>query len=211
MNEKPFEGLKLFPFNAHPYGLSYEQWSMKWWSWILQIPEQSNPAFDMTGRNAYAKQDNPHVFFLCQTFDRKNSSPCRIVTIQKGTSLFFPVINWISVSPGDGKTEADLILKAETKMNTIGDLKLKINGRPICTNLEKYRVKSRPFHVNLPRNNILKLNPGVKKVVSDGYWILTEAIIEPIHLVTFGSCSAGLTKIGVNYEINIVGYQGSSS
>lgn len=205
MNEKRLEGLKIFPFDAYPYGLSYEQWSMKWWRWILQIPEKNNPAFDITGRNAYFKQDNPHVFFLCQTFDNKSSSPCRAVTIQKGTSLFFPVINWISIYPEDGKSDVDLVLKAEAKMNTIGDLELQINGRPMCTNLEKYRVKSRPFHVNLPRNNILKLKPGIKKVASDGYWVLTGAITEPIHLVTFGSCTAGVTKIGVKYEINIVG------
>ena len=203
MNDTSFEGLKIFPLDAHPYGLSYEQWTIKWWSWILQIPQENSPAFDLTGRNAYIKQNNPYVFFLCQTFDRNNSAPNRIVSIKKGLSLFFPLINWISVSPEDGNTDADLILKAEAKMDTIGDMKLNINGHPICTNLEKYRFKSHPFHVNLPRNNILELDAGIKKVASDGYWILTEAITVPFHLVTFGSCTSGLTKIGVRYEINV--------
>ena len=203
MNDTPFMGLELFPFDAHPYGLSYEQWSIKWWNWILQIPQENSPAFDMTGQNAYIKQDNPYVFFLCQTFDRNNSTPNRIVSIKRGLSLFFPLINWISVLPEDGKTDAELILKAEAKMDTIGDLKLNINGQPICTDLEKYRHRSHPFHVNLPRNNILELEAGIKKVASDGYWVLTEPIKVPIHLATFGSCTSGLTKIGVRYEINV--------
>ena len=127
------------------------------------------------------------------------------MTIKKGRSLFLPIINWISVSPEDGKTDKELILKAGAKMDTIRDLKLAVNGHPISTQLERYRVKTHPFQVNLPENNILKLKQGVKNVVSDGYWILTEEVTIPVRLETFGSCSAGLTKIGVNYEINIVG------
>ena len=105
--------------------------------------------------------------------------------------------------PEDGKTNKDLILRAETKMNTIRELKLVVDGRRIEAQFERYRVKTNLFHINLPENNILMLEQGVKKIVSDGYWILTQKVNAPIRLETFGTCSAGLTRIGVNYDITL--------
>ncbi len=195
--------LRLYPRESNPYGLTYEEWSIKWWRWLLKIPIKNNPAFDPTGKNAYIYQNNPFVFFLCQTFDNSGFAPIRNVTVQKGRSLFLPIINWISVSPQDGVTDEDLFQKAQNKMNSIENLDLNLNGERIDKGLEEYRVKSHVFDVTLPTDNILKLGSGEWKVVSDGYWILTEAVTVPIYLTTFGSCSSGLTNIGVRYNIQV--------
>jgi hypothetical protein len=204
MNNISFRTLQLFPVNSRPYGLTYAQWTMKWWSWLLKIPIQNSPVFDETGRNAYLDQDDPHVFFLCQTYGQNRSNPSRHVLVQKGQSLFMPLINWISIAPEDGQTDNDLILKAQSKMNSISDLTMIVNGDQFTADFSQYRVQSKPFYVDVPKENILTLQPGTKKIVSDGYWILTESIIKSMQLTTFGSCSAGLTKIGVNYDITIV-------
>jgi hypothetical protein len=123
--------------------------------------------------------------------------------IQKGRSVFMPLINWISVAPEDGETDKELFLKARTKMNTIKDLKVNVNEYEISNEFDEYRIQSSPFYVELPKYNILNLAGGVRRVISDGYWILTQPIMKPILLKTFGSCSAGLTKIGVNYDIKV--------
>lgn len=204
MNNGPFQALKLFSVNSRPYGLTYEQWSIKWWAWLLKIPIQNNPVNDDTGRNAYLGQEDADVFFLCQTFGQNKPNPSRQVSVQKGKSLFMPLINWISTAPEDGQTDDDLITIAKSKMDTIRDLKIILNGNQIFRDFSQYRVQSKPFCVELPKNNILGLSPGTKKMVSDGYWILTKSILKSLDLTTFGSCSAGLTKIGANYHIKII-------
>ena len=195
--------LELFSNNTKPYGLTFEQWCMKWWSWLLKIPNHKNPANDATGENAYVNQVDTKVFFLCQSFEQQRISPSRRISIQRGKSLFFPLINWISVLPEDGKTDEDLMTKANAKMKSVKDLTVIVNGRQITEDFCKYRVQSRPFHVELPEENILRLLAGKKRVVSDGYWILTKPITDGFKLSTFGSCTSGLTKICVNYEITL--------
>jgi len=205
MNDRSFTTLKLFPVNSSPYGLTYEQWSKKWWSWLLNIPIQKSPVYDQTGRNAHWGQDDPNVFFLCQTYGQSNLNPTRRVLIHKGKSLFMPLINWISIVPEDGQTDSDLISKAQYKMDSIRDLRIIVDGDECTTDFCQYRVQSKPFCVDLQKDNILALQPGPKRIASDGYWILTESILKSLYLTTFGSCSAGLTKIGVNYDLRIVG------
>jgi hypothetical protein len=195
--------LSLFPCNTKPYGFTYEQWTEKWWCWLLDIPKDISPASDETGNYAHINQNDKHVFFLCQTFEQTNSVPTRRVLIQRGKSLLFPLINWISVAPEDGETDQDLRLKARNKMNTIQNLLINVDGHEIRSGFEGFRIQSHPFYVELPKCNILNLNPGFRKVVSDGYWIFTHPIVRSISLTTFGSCTSGLTRIGVIYNISV--------
>ena len=59
----------VFSINSKPYGASYGEWAARWCQWMLTIPKSKNPTLDPEGNNAYINQDNPHVFFLCQTWD----------------------------------------------------------------------------------------------------------------------------------------------
>lgn len=199
----PNQALALFPSNSRPYGLEFEQWTVKWWSWLLSIPKRINPSFDKTGNNSHIGQDNPNVFYLCQTFEQRKALPSRIVLIERGLALFLPLINWISVFPEDGNNDKELALKARAKMNTIGKLMISINAMEFI-NLKEYRFQSQPFHVTIPDENILNLTPGTRRVISDGYWIMTHPVTQSIQLKTFGTCTSGLTRVGVNYDIRIL-------
>ena len=44
-------------------GLSYGQWTVKWWQWSLSIPADRNPVLDNTGINAGENQPED-VWFL---------------------------------------------------------------------------------------------------------------------------------------------------
>ena len=36
----------VFPVDSKPYGLTYGEWTAKWWQWALSIPKDINPAGD---------------------------------------------------------------------------------------------------------------------------------------------------------------------
>lgn len=40
---------KIYPPDSKPFGLTYGQWSEKWWQWSLGIAMADNPAGDETG------------------------------------------------------------------------------------------------------------------------------------------------------------------
>jgi hypothetical protein len=176
---------------------------MKWWQWLLAIPKRVNPAFDIDGTHSDVGQISDDVFFLCQTIEGTVNVPIRRTIIRSGSSIFMPILNWVSVMGHDGSTDEDLQQVAKERMNLISSLEVKING-VILRGLEKYRYQSQFFNVFLPEENVFDVKPGNKRFLSDGYWIFTEPIFDDVELSTFGSCSSGITKIGVNYYIKVV-------
>ena len=41
----------VFPIKSKPYGLTYGEWSAKWWQWAISIPTAESPMLDGTGEN----------------------------------------------------------------------------------------------------------------------------------------------------------------
>jgi hypothetical protein len=194
----------VFPIHDRPFGLSYGDWTVKWWKWILQIPKSINPLFDMDGKNAYLNQIHDKVFFLCQTLESSEEFPHRTVKIPKESSIFMPVINWVSVLGEDGETDEQLLQVARQRMDVVKDLHIYINEITLTTDiLKKFRTESPFLDVLLPENNIFGLPSGQTRMVSDGYWIFLRPISDSIRIKSLGSCSSGITKIGVDYNINI--------
>lgn len=197
----------LFPVESRPYGLTYGEWSAKWWQWLLSIPRANNPVFDNNGDNAHANQDNPNVFFLCQTVEgiqKGRTSQSRTIYLRAGKSIFMPIINWISVLNLDGQTDEELTTVAKRKMNVISELRVVIDGVTIEEELVRYRALSPFFNMKVPDDNIFQLPPGVRRFVADGYWIFLKPIEKSFSLTTFGSCSSGVNKFGINYVIKLL-------
>lgn len=101
----------------------------------------------------------------------------------------------------DGETDKELLDKATKSMDVIGDMEISINGVALRENLSNFRALSPFFEVQLPQDNIIGISPGRRRAVSDGYWIFFKPLQSEISLRSFGSCSSGATKIGVDYEI----------
>src|SRR5919108_2273011 len=79
-------------------GVSYEGWTVWWWSWALQGPRATNPVYDKTGNNAHRRQppEEPyHVMFLAGTFDResKNGKITRRISTNRNASILIPIVN----------------------------------------------------------------------------------------------------------------------
>jgi hypothetical protein len=102
----------------------------------------------------------------------------------------------------DGKTDDELMNVANKKMDVVNNLEVSINKIRL-TGLEQYRVKSSFFEVILPDNNIFDLPPGRRRSVADGYWLFFSPSERSIELLTFGSCSSGLTQIKVYYDLTL--------
>jgi hypothetical protein len=58
---------QLYPTNSKPYGLTYGEWSAKWWQWAMSIPTKDSPIVDKTGAKCAVGQNDPNVWFLAGT------------------------------------------------------------------------------------------------------------------------------------------------
>ena len=199
MNELAAEILSI---DSLQYGHTTSEWTIRWWRWLLSIPRIENPAFDSTGNNCGLCQEYPEVFFLCQTIGNSESQAFRKATVPKNKALFMPIINWISISGVDGETVEELNSVAKKKMDAVTDLELKLNGK-VVDGLHKYRSCSPVFDIILPENNVLDMVSGSRRCVSDGYWVFLKPVRDNFTLNSFGSCSLGVNRIGIGYELTI--------
>lgn len=196
--------ISIFPIDSKPYGYTYGEWSAKWWQWLLSIPKPDNPLLDTTGANSTINQGNSNVFFLCQTYEGEKSIPDRVVTLASGRAIFMPIINWISVMHIDGENDDELVATAKERMDVVANLEITINGITVKEGFEGYRAQSPFFNLELPVNNIFGVPAGHRRAISDGYWLFVKPLEKGTSLTSFGSCSSGVTKIGVNYNISVV-------
>ncbi len=196
------DDISIYAVDSYPFGTSYVEWSIRWWKWLLGIPKEVSPSSDSTGQYAQLKQSDPNVFFLCQTFTRHDDNPTRHVIVPFGKAIFMPIINWISVFPDDGRSDDDLLAMAKRKIDAVENLELSINYQKLKVDLNKYRVTSTAFEVYLPKNNLLNAEEGYSRCVSDGYWVLFLPFKQKLLISSYGSCSLGITKIAISYDIN---------
>lgn len=193
--------ITVYSPKSSPLGKSLNDWCILWWNWLLKIEKSNSPALDMSGENAYMNQNNPDVFFLCQTFEKSRIFPQRRIKIPHNKKIFLPILNWISYRDQENQTEEELRLEADGKMNNIGMLTFLINEKPLTANLKDFRIQTSIFYIDLPKDNLLGAKPGLTTVVSDGYWLFLESNLKEINIRSFGSCSSGVTEIGTHYQI----------
>jgi len=185
------------------YGKSYEDWSIEWWKWLLQIPSSDNPSIDSSGKNANNLQPYEDVIFLCQTIESRSPFPSRSVSISHEKSIFMPVLNWLSVEGLDGNDNSELVSVAKKKIDVVKEMKFTINNMTLTKEIWDFRVASRPFEIVFPPDNVLGIAPGKKKCASDGYWLFVKPMGLDSTITSVGVCSTGETNIGVEYNIHV--------
>jgi hypothetical protein len=178
----------------------YENLCVEWCKWLLSIPKQKSPAFDIDGSFATINQ-NTEVFFLCQTYEASKPIPNRQVTVPFGCKIFLPIINWISFKDHIHQTDEDLRLLAKEKMDAVGKLQFYVNGRLIADSWSTSRIQSPVFDMYLPPDNILSADVGNCRIATDGYWVFFKPLAKKVHITSCGACSLGVTEISVNYTI----------
>jgi hypothetical protein len=199
----------VFPINSRPFGLTYGQWSARWWQFAFQ---QENLEF--------CKTDKPgsKVVFLAGTPGPPAvTRPC---TVHTGQAIMFPVFNvsWSRVeaniqgnkTPGqtclvptqpNGTDYAALRACATAQANNAtqsgAKLEAEVDGKTL-QNLTNYRavsppppftftaVKGNPFGVCELVNNCSS-GSLTSRAVADGFWIMLKPLSPGKHTIHFAA------------------------
>lgn len=199
--------LLLFSTDSDPYGVSYAEWTAKWWQWALSIPAENNPVNDATGANCALNQNGP-VWFLAGTLGGVVDRNC---TIQADKAILLPIFNAVHTladspasCPTPIRSEEELLSYATKEMDIDIDLAVTVDNMKLG-GLQRYRVRSPIFDVVLPEKNLFRGTPGPTRGASDGYWLFLEPLPKGKHKIhSFGSDLAGKSEIGVNYDITSI-------
>jgi len=134
---------EYFSADSFPYGMSYGEWTVKWWRWFLSAPKSKNPVLDPSGKYAAVNQPSHGVWFLAgKLADENTNIPSRYCSIPSGRSILFPVIN-CEANPleyPELRTEQEIIDHVTADENTIAEKVCFLDGRSIPAQ----RVKSDP-------------------------------------------------------------------
>ena len=193
--------LVVFPPDSKPYGLTYGEWTAKWWQWAYLMPEANNPTVDDTGRNCANNQTGP-VWFLAGTGGGAVTREC---TIPSDKVILIPIINVVCDSATDLAldTEAELRACAKADQDTVIGKEITVDGINI-DNLDSYRFQSPLFNLTYPENNIAGVAPQTAKAVSDGFWILLEPLSPGSHEIHFKAALGDPTAIGItNFALDV--------
>lgn len=186
-----------------PFGVSYTEWTVKWWRWLMSIPKDKNPALDQMGKCSSIRQIEPNVWFLAGTLGGHASRKC---TIPSGRAVLFPIIN-IEASNKDTNVSNEMELVSYTKrhIDNIDKnfLQVLLDGVPI-QNIWEYRVSAPVFDVEFPNGNLLEVTSGPSRIATDGYWLFLRPLEPGYHTLNFsGACLAGKVQIGAKYFLKI--------
>jgi hypothetical protein len=203
------DNLAVFPPDSEPYGLTYGEWTAKWWQWAFSMPETDNPTIDDTGKNCANNQSGP-VWFLAGTGGGAVTREC---TIPSDKGILIPIINVACDSATDPAldTEAELRSCAKADQDTVIGKEITVDGVNVG-NLDSYRFQSPVFNLTFPENNIAGVAPQTARAVSDGFWILLEPLSSGSHEIHFKAALGDPTAIGttnfaldVRYLLTVVG------
>jgi hypothetical protein len=197
----------------------YADLTAVWWQWALGQPAvdvdgtNTNPVLDSTGEFAAAGQPNGigpanKYFFLAGTF---GGDVTRVVTVPKGKTLFFPVVNFEAdnaVAPPTNYTVPQLRALAAAQIDSVTSAFAELDGAP----LQLFRTKSPTFAYTLPAENSIyeyfgligpQFEGTVKPAVSDGYWAVIPPLPPGEYLLQFGGANSSGFSNEVTYYLTV--------
>lgn len=188
----------VFPADSKPYGITYGEWTARFWQWLHSIPKPDNPAADPTGKNCGLKQTGP-VWFLPGTFGGINERTC---TIPAGKAILLSAINVMcSYAEHHLKTEPELRACAKADQDKVTATSIAVDG----VQLNPVRLQSPLFTVTLPPNNALGLKPQTTPAISDGYWVFLQPLPPGNHTIHSSGSLVDFTTTGtVNFASEII-------
>jgi len=166
-----------------PYGLTYGEWTARWWQWAYSIPRDVHPAYDDTGKYCTEGQSGP-VWFLAGTYGHPAERYC---TIREGKAILLPILNSeCSYAEFPSLNDQEQLRQCANQIqDSVVQLEASIDGMPI-SGLEQYRVQSPLFNLTVGQNNILDLPANTTtQAVSDGNWLFLKPLSKGEHVIYF--------------------------
>jgi hypothetical protein len=191
----------VFTPDAKPYGLTYGEWTARWWQWAFSMPEADSPLVDDTGENCANNQSGP-VWFLAGTFGGAVTRQC---TIPSDKAILIAIINVECDSATDPTfdTESELRSCAKADQDTVITKEITVDGVNIG-NLDNYRFQSELFNLTYPENNIAGIAPQTAKAISDGFWIMLKPLPAGSHEIHFKAALGNPTVAGTtNFAVDV--------
>jgi hypothetical protein len=150
----------VIPPQAHYNGMTYAEWSVAWWRWLISIPTDTpqNPFGPQNGPDCGNGANAGKVWFLVGFFVPLSDPPTvRTCNIPVGTALFFPIYNTECSTVEPDPFHLDLN-HPTTCVNSFfnGDfqslenLKLTIDAQSINLNWDSHLITSKIFDFSLP-------------------------------------------------------------
>ena len=206
----------VIPPHAKAYGMTYGEWSAKWWQWAYSLPVDQNPWFDEESScaNGANGQFGP-VWFLTGVINESGTA-VRNCTVPAGKALFFPVINAEDATLESGLTGEDLRIFPTWVMSLVTNIAAEIDGVPLV-NLYDYRAVSPLFvYGPLPEGNVLAYfgfdapagstsagappnNTFTPSAAADGYYLMLAPLPVGQHTIHF----TGTLGDPVNFTLDI--------
>jgi hypothetical protein len=188
-------------------GLTYGQWTVKWWQWALSIPANRNPVVDETGEKASESQPKETWFLAGVLADEneKRKFPSRECSIPVGIPTLIPVLNCEAdtLYYPELKNDQDLLDHVRKQAESIEKKEFYINDELI----PPQRVHSDPsvFELDIHRDFDKFHNGGHTRAVADGYWVFLKPLPMGEYALRFsGSCENGRLNSGADYRIRIL-------
>lgn len=164
--------IAVFSADSKPYGLTYGDWTAKWWQWAYSVPKEVNPAYDDSGKYCSEGQSGP-VWFLTSIYKHPVDRHC---TMPNGKAILFTILN-SECSYAEFpklKTEKQLRQCSKQMQDSVTQVQATVDGINI-KDLDKYRIQTPLFSFTLSKNNILVLPANITtQSVSDGNWVFLK-------------------------------------
>jgi hypothetical protein len=212
---------EVLPPSSLPYGLSYEEWSAKWWQWSLG---QSTNHLEMVGWSGVCTGPASRVQFLAGVYlpgAGGVTTETRKVRVSEDTPLFFTILSaWVDNSgcPTFTSFTADqLAAQAAAQWSAVTTTSCIIDGVPVA-GLENpattpYLVQAPPFsYTTAEKDNVLAgffgepCIPGgmtIYPAVADGVYLMLAPLSRGKHTIHFVGAAAPFLENDITYDITV--------
>jgi hypothetical protein len=191
----------VIPPQASYGGMTYAEWSVEWWKWLIGTPVDENP-FSENYECAFGASDkNGKVWFLVSDIHSSNTTTVRDCTIPVGRALLFPIYNtecstvegdpfFLDLAAAHPEECVEKFFDASFGFRTVRNPSVTIDGVPL-QNLDDYLFQSELFDFTLPPegDNFLEVaadacdNPDGCQAIAEGYWILLPPLSKGEHTI----------------------------
>jgi hypothetical protein len=193
----------VLPRNSPAYGMTYPDWSARWWQWATSMSLDKHPLADTA--NCNRGQFGP-VWFLGGSFTPTGGT--RKCTVPAGKALFFPIANVdcsnLEQPPFYGGTPKERRACARGIIDFVTDLATEIDGVSL-KNLTQYRATSPNLVFAVaPSPNVLGVEAGSGELVADGYYLLLAPLSSGQHTIHFkGTFSQWGSTVEETYYLTV--------
>jgi hypothetical protein len=213
---QPGSSFTVVPLNTTPFGMSYGEWSARWWQWAFALPFNIGPFNwpNLATPDCGVGQFGP-VWFLAG-FSPSPGPVAVTCHVPAGKALFLPIVNNECSSledfpyDGDSPRERRQCAQADTDSNPPVRLEASVDGHNI-SNLTSYRAQSPDFWFVIPPptkllgGNILGYpTAAIGQSSSDGYYLMV--VLSPgthtIHIAAdIENTRVNSFKIDTTYKV----------